>query len=234
MGAVLDTTAKHLHRTTNLPLRTACTICGWFKRTTDTGGFETGLACRASATGSAVAMLDVNATDSLILWVSSESAALQAATLNQWFFGALTLNGTTANAYSMVDTGSSLNNVNQGQNATAIGAILFGARGTGGEEHLIGKMGPIKVWDAVLNSTELLAEAGQMSPVRTSNLNSWFLCDSVQEALDQSGNGRNLTENGTITFDDDLPDVPLSGDPVYEQVSYRFYSNTGTGLGEPA
>lgn len=67
-----------------------------------------------------------------------------------------------------------------------------------------------KLWDAVLDESEIEAECNSIAPVRTANLNRYTPLTGVDVSahlLDASGNGRHWTANGTPT----IVDGPSSG-----------------------
>ena len=114
-------------------------------------------------------------------------------------------------------------------NGQTAALICFGDRSIGAGEWLNGWIADIKIYDAVLTNVEIYDESLQLSPLRTANLNSWFLIDDVQTNQDQSGLGRHLTANGSLAYNSDLPSIPMSGTPVYEQTDFRLYLNSGNG-----
>lgn len=78
-----------------------------------------------------------------------------------------------------------------------------------------------RVWQAALTQTELLAEACNERPVRTTNLLSASPLDSRNDLGDRSGNDRDWTATGTI----DSTGTPLNGPGV----AFRAVSAVATG-----
>ncbi len=79
-----------------------------------------------------------------------------------------------------------------------------------------GRLAAVKIWDNVqLTQAEIQAEMHAIRPIRTANLWGWWpmFPGSGERARDYSGNGRNLTEAGTLT-DEDPPPVSW-GAPVW-------------------
>lgn len=67
-------------------------------------------------------------------------------------------------------------------------------------------LGPVKIWNAQLNSTEIAAEQASYGAVRTSNLYGSWLVPNPTTLNDNSGNGHNLTRSGSsFTTDTDPP-----------------------------
>lgn len=71
-----------------------------------------------------------------------------------------------------------------------------------------GRHSNFKAWSTNLSQAEVQQEMRSYTPVRTANLYSWtpFVDASTgSDFLDYSGNGRNWTETGTVTFEDNPP-----------------------------
>jgi hypothetical protein len=64
-----------------------------------------------------------------------------------------------------------------------------------------GSIAAVKVWNAVLTTTELQTEMTKYAPQRTANLWAAYKLDKGPQTTDDSGNGRTLTQVGTLTLD---------------------------------
>lgn len=72
----------------------------------------------------------------------------------------------------------------------------------------LGRIAALKQWSAALTAGELLTESYSQAPRRFANLHSWrpMIHGSIADAvLDFSGNGRNLTANGSLLIADGPP-----------------------------
>jgi len=76
------------------------------------------------------------------------------------------------------------------------------------DEPFDGRVAAVKIWEAALTADELRQERWSYAPRRTANL---WACYSIIDlapgnfGLDMSGNGRDLTANGTLTYEDGPP-----------------------------
>lgn len=74
--------------------------------------------------------------------------------------------------------------------------------------NLDGRIAGCLIYEAALTDAEIQQQMRQYAPVRTSNLWAWYpMADNTVAgcAVDYSGNGRNLTTNGTLTLEDGPP-----------------------------
>jgi hypothetical protein len=74
--------------------------------------------------------------------------------------------------------------------------------------NLDGRIGGCLIYEAALTDAEIQQQMRQYAPVRTANLWAWYpMADNSVAgcAVDYSGNGRNLTTNGTLTLEDGPP-----------------------------
>lgn len=103
-------------------------------------------------------------------------------------------------------------------NSTSIGARaaptnmdlgLYGTAGGGGPfGPLDGNIAAVKIWSTNLTQSEIQQEIWSYIPIRTANLYNWtpFVDTSTgTDFLDYSGNGRNWTETGSVTFGSNPP-----------------------------
>ncbi len=87
-----------------------------------------------------------------------------------------------------------------------------------------GKVAYVKVWDAVLNETELAAESLSAFPVRLANLHSAFADDPT---VDVSNNNRAWTIQGSTSLSTDVP-FTAEYETVSGSVDYSANNTAGT------
>lgn len=81
---------------------------------------------------------------------------------------------------------------------------------TGGiPDQFYGKLAYQRDWSKALDAAGLAAEMAATSAVDTASL--YNDCPLISDAVDISGNGRDWTENGTITYDADTPITAAAG-----------------------
>lgn len=83
------------------------------------------------------------------------------------------------------------------------------------------RIGPVKIWTTNRSLAELQQEMNAVRPIFTDNLHLWSPCfpGATERARDYSGNGRNWTENGTLT-DEDPPPIGWGVAPlIYSHVA---------------
>lgn len=204
-------TGEYLKRTANLPTSTAFTFCGWSKMTriTGAGSFQYWGVENADATSSAYLLLGYPETGNFEVSTSGTGGAVSFAsnpTDETWFFWALTCSGTgvgSLNGYWAYVTDTTF------KTAAARGASFTTARVTLGndsyDEWMNASYFAVKLYDAVLTSTELWQEMQTVRPVRTANLNIWSPLWDINDEKDYSGNGRDWTSSGTLSSEDNPP-----------------------------
>lgn len=79
---------------------------------------------------------------------------------------------------------------------------------------LNGRIAHVKVWTAALSTAEMVNEMNSVRPVRWTNLWAWYPIIAGDRTLDWSGNGRSLTETGSVTTSDD-PGITFGGSILY-------------------
>ncbi len=100
---------------------------------------------------------------------------------------------------------STLSTSGTAENLSGIGAMLWGHWSTASDA-LQGRLSYSRAWTAALSASEIAAERLSTTPVITTNL--WGDWPLQSNGNDTSGNGRNLTSNGTISWD--TSDEPIS------------------------
>jgi hypothetical protein len=179
------------------------TIMGWLRMTSDRGTYATMFAV-GGAWGSGMRHFDLDSGDEMHLYNGDTEDNGTSLSIETWYHVCLTdsdsndrtrgyLNGAldvtvTRSANRATDTMYVGNNYN--------------------DEWQDGRMACIKVWNAELTADEILQEMHSIRPV--TNLDTLWLWTpgfpgSGERARDYSGNGRDWTENGTLTDEDPPP-----------------------------
>ena len=207
MSLRFDASGDSLTRTTNLPTITAFTMMGWFYLVSDTNAdepfFEIGHATNINSTY--MALFDGGGNNHFTLW--NGNGGLDSVTLNMstWYHIAMTVAGTGAGQFKGYLNGAL--SITHAGNAAPTSAKLWIANDTLAT-HLNGRAAAIKIYSAVLTVDEIAQEMWFYRPIRTANLNTWLPCvdpTTNNNATDISGNGYNMTVNGTLGFEDGPP-----------------------------
>ena len=208
MAVLLDTSAKALYRTTNLPSATAFTICGWFTQR-GTQGSSNLLAALLNVGPTAYNLIGYSGSNIVITTAAGSTTVATAPASGTPFFWALTCSGTGAGSligYYALRNALSLTSASRAGTTFTPSEMDFSNTVFG--YYLNGDIGPIYCYDAVLTADQLLAQSKIIRPLFSSNLNSWFpmmrlsLADNV---LDYSGNGRSLSSSGSPSVADNPP-----------------------------
>jgi hypothetical protein len=211
MAVRFDASGDALTRTTNVPLRTACTITGWVNIAVDTNAFSTAFALRQSGGTTNVFLVGAIGDGTTVqgFIASTQSTTVGTFVVGSWLFVALVGNATPQGiAYARTVSATSLTaSTPIATGSTTAAYLSFGDKFASGGEFLNGYLSCVKIFDAALTSTEILAESYAVQPVRQTNINSWFPFTSATTLNDQSGNARNLTNNGTLSYDNQMPPI---------------------------
>lgn len=97
-----------------------------------------------------------------------------------------------------------------GSAGTAVNEITeFGGDPTG-DVAAQSRIAGARMWNAALTEAEFLREATSLTAVRRRDLwAGWTFQNDGNGLVDYSGNGRNLTETGTVTVEDGPPGIPM-------------------------
>lgn len=217
MAIVTDADADAYNRTTSLPAGNAVTMAAFFFFNTDRNASSGVFSLDDNDTGAGSA-------DYLYLETTADGTSLQAfgqraatftntATIvtlspGNWYFGALTHDGSTLRGYAGLLTAASLStqSVAFAQTPTGLTNLRIG-RTSFTSEFLNGRIAGFKVWDAVLSAADLEMERRQLVPVRFANLNTFAPLvgpDATTAVVDYGPNKANFT-SGTATFGDNPP-----------------------------
>lgn len=214
MSVRFNNQADRLRRDTNVPALNAVTICGFVQLVVDTNNFSTFSAIHDSGGANyQVHETDGDGVTQTLFDNPGSGFANGALTVGTWYFVAYTAGPTEQWMYRMPVGGSSFTKASspESNGATVLDHLFFAGHDLASEP-LNGRLRSWRVYDAVLSEAELLAEAASLTPVRTSNLNSFFAFDTAANKLvDSSGNGRNLTAPGAGAWETE-EDPPIGGE----------------------
>lgn len=211
MAIRIDASGDVLRRTTGLPSDTLFTIAGWARLVSDKTGYYRYFAGIEDAVSSSgyFKIIGWTALDSFEIAANGASASFSTSPSNgQWFYFAISCNGTGTGNF-------------KGYWITADGATVYTASSTPAafteavleigndswDEWNNMRFAAIKVWDAALTQDEIRQEQFTILPKRTADLHAWWpmFPGSGERARDYSGNGKDLTEVGTLSDEDPPP-----------------------------
>lgn len=213
MAILRDAGGEYLTRSASLPSSTAFSICGFFAPTSAAASSVPFLfALQDASNGIGCAYKD-SAGDLVFLVFTQNSydddIASFTGVYGQHYFIGMTLDATTATLY----VGS------VGASDALVTATVAGSTFTPNVLRLfdwnagnpVSPVAGVKAWDATLTADEMELERWTRQQVRTTNSHLWTpmnATDSVANAaLDQSGNARHWTVNGSPTL---APNPPVA------------------------
>lgn len=185
---------------------TDLTMCCWVKIVVDRNALSVILAIDNAASLYTFLATTADGT-SIRLDGAGGAQGMVAATVGTWYFiGYTHTNASTATKvvyYAAQGAGSLTAGAPFTNNVALTDACSFyiGGDGFGSTDFLNGSVAQVRVWSALLNSTEMNAEFHSRTPVRTSNLWAAYSFASGPQTTDDSGNGRTLTAAGTLVAD---------------------------------
>lgn len=205
MAVRFDASDEGLYRTTNLPSMDLFTVAGWAHMVTDRNAV-TGICALLNGSGQGVQLITTSNGNTLRIYSSGNENTGSDLAQGEWVHLALTKNGSAIRLYV-----NGALDISRTDSINVTPAYLVFS--TGASTWFNGRFGQWRVWDAQLSQSEVQAEMRSTTPVRTSNLNSAFAFTSSTTA-DSSGNGRNLTAQGTLSLEDYTPPVYAIGLPA--------------------
>lgn len=218
MSLRVSASTDKITRTAALPLYSAATMAGWFKRVGAGGGArEHIMMFRQSSPIATVYLTFIPASNNIQLGTpNTRQVALSATPAdNVWFYAAVRSGGdqsgdATAVWFNADGTvgGTATNALDYDSLAPVFDSMGFVCHPTATTEPFNGLGAYGRVWDAVLTNGELQLELASPTPVRIANLNTAFNEDSV---TDVSGNGRDWTPTGV--------DVETGDNPTFASLS---------------
>lgn len=191
MAVRFDATGDGLVRTASLPSRTAFTVMGWFKITTDRNSFSTFVALDENGDGA----LMQTATNGTTLALFTETSATEGTALSvgTWYHLALTGGATYLRCYL-----NGTQDIQVAQWTFTPAGLYIGNDSI--DEFLDGSCAYAKAWSAELTVAEIQAEMYVGAPRLTTNLYGWWplLPGATERVKDYSGNGYDWTPGGTL------------------------------------
>lgn len=202
-----DADGDKFTRTTSLPATNAFTICAFAYVSQRDIRWNSPFSLHAST--SAYIYPFFNDTNDLRIEhpTPGASAVFHVIKVGEWFFCAVTGDGTNFTGYGG-SVGAPLSSATPAYSGFTPTALVVNDNAWTGE-WFNGRIAGMRVWDAALSATELLAESKQLAPVRSTNLNGFYPFFDDIVGTDQSGNGRHFTDAGTPTQESNPP-VPWS------------------------
>jgi hypothetical protein len=218
--SVQPNTDGYLIRSASLPANaTGWTICFWFQRigAVGTGVVETLLEVVDNGDGDYIKIYVDDAGSVHFQGINDfEDVSLFTATLNTWYFLALTTTSATAgNVYWRADASGSLSSSTGRKFQTDNGwdSIVLANAANFLEDAQHFRVTDYKEWNAALSSGQLLTESSSRAPVVTSGISCYLPLLTVS-GTDQSGAGHNFTQTGTMAANASEPTSLASGDTL--------------------
>jgi len=207
MSITVSSSANYLGRTTDLPGADKFTFMCWVRF--DSLSVTEPIFARSQASGQAF-FLFKNSTNVFAHRIGSSSAALGSASISAgtWYHIALTRDTDPAtNEHDIYVDG--VKDIDNDVNNTWDEDEMQLGRNKRFSAQMNGEIAAVKLWDGVvLTQAQIVQEMWQYLPIhQLGSLHIWspFVDQDDTQFIDYSGNGRNWTENGTITIDDGPP-----------------------------
>lgn len=209
------TSNDELTTTAGLPSIHSFSMCGWVYISVDRNSYSTFFSLNSSTSDAAGNLLCCQTgTDGLSFSVYSNLSMTSPTGvdigLNSWAFVGVTCSGTGAGALKLhVRTlSASAPTVNTGTAPVAITLAEIGLGETPWNEPLNGRVAYVKAWDHALTDDEMAAQSFIARPIKHTGLSHWWPMigsTTADSYKDWSGNGRDLTETGTLAVEDGPP-----------------------------
>lgn len=214
--------------------QTAFTVCGWFYLSVDRDDFSTLIRLHASSGSTTRITLATGSSGTLpaVFTPGNTSGVLgvDSFTVGAWLFVAVTQTGTTATIYTCTPGGTmhSASGTSSGGSAPD-GYTIFGRSSSDASEWFNGRAACVRLWSAVLNSTELAAERDSFTAIRTTNLYADYRLADAATALNDSGpGGRTLTAGSTAVTTEADPPIGTSAADTLTGVRVGQFTDTTT------
>ena len=203
----------------NPPSTTAFTITAWALVAVDTDTNATIARLHASTGGSTIATW-ATGSDGLsgpnYFTTGGSISNATNFTVGSWRKVAICATGTTGKSYvATVGGGTEVDSATVATGQPT--GITLGGRSSGdGTEWFNGRLAYVRVWSTELTQSEIEAEWGSATPVRTANLWADWPLTVHTDLTDHSGNGRNLTAGSTATTTEADPPITTTNTGVVE------------------
>lgn len=174
IGQASVNVSNYLILTTPLPAWSAATVCGWARvDAVGTSGTYSAIVTISDTTTGYTGIYRNNTTGNLVFYNSTggfASSELSACSVGDWVFWAITQNGTSGIGYVSVNGGSLVASSTVTLPSSTIQDIRL-SRDQGGAGNGSGSFyNYVRIFGAVLDSTELAAEQPSAVAVRSANL----------------------------------------------------------------
>lgn len=195
------------------PSTGAFTVIGRSKLLTDRNAASTILCLFSASSDYCVVQTNADGT-TLRADINGNNTGTQALTVGTGFHWAIKGNRAGAGLLSLHyrPFGSGTTTKLTGNNPAGWTISELVAGNTTFDEQFNGAIEHLMFWGAALSDANIDSQFAQGDPITTSNLIAWWKMTQGNLAgrlLDSSGNGRNLTSNGTIVAVDNLIDFPV-------------------------
>ncbi len=190
---------------------TAFSECGWVTQTATSGGSGPSILTVRdnNSTGDIVGfqLTEVFGSTTFTLLTPSSSVSMFTASLNQPYFVAYTINGTTYTAYWSQAGGGGTLSSNSGTDATAIGSYSDLFIGGEGGSVVEARLAAVNIWSGVvLTTAQIQNQMASQRPQFTANLFGQYPMFSQADGnVDFSGGGHTLTWPATKPTTDSGP-----------------------------
>ena len=194
------------------------TMCGWFRRDTDSGAEEGVVGITANSFFEWQGLIIIQGGDVIVVQDPGGSASTGITeTTGTWRFFMLRYDtGAAVVDLKMCVNGASSSFTATAQRTSTTNAtptdLVIGAREPDGDAKFAGTFAFVKLFDSVLTDGDALAERLYRNPQQASYAAYKFASGAL--TTDSSGNSRTLTSNGTPVHSTDEPSDILGDDPA--------------------
>lgn len=203
--------SQALYRTANLPTMSAYSVCGWFRRQSDTDTYQSFLMIGdAAPTGADYHVVETSPDGNNLDVYGDGSAATSLITtlpVGSWFFVGMRCNGTNVRGFYRALGTNAMTMVNAtGLVTPTTGQLVVGNWDFNSpSDDLDGRAQNVKCWDRALSDAEMLIESFYARVMFPASINFHWPLDRHTVTRDLSGNGRDPTVlNGALTTEDGI------------------------------
>lgn len=210
------TTTQKLTRTATLPDATTYSVCGWFYQISSTNGVWGGqlFSFDSNLYLDTLAIRNPDSPSGHTFFFFNDATVTAAGTTSlstaTWYFFGIARDSTSIIVYLLNGTTWTTEMTLTSPVAHTPDTVEIGADNAtiGGDTSIDGRYAYYKIWSgAKLTLTEFQQEALAIRPIRFANLFAFYpmFPGTGERGRDYSGNGANLTENGSLTDEDQPP-----------------------------
>lgn len=175
---------------------------GWFRIVVDTNNFATFFSFGDGAGNDYILQTDADGTTLIAFTPGFAPITGSALPVGQWFH--LTFRNQGAGATDMEAFLDGISDIVTTSSAAPTSS-LWEIGQDPFDEPLNGNCADVKIWDDALSDAEILAEVNSWTPVRWDSLVGFYPLFTPSDVFELSGDGNNLTANGTLTQADNPP-----------------------------